>query len=63
MSTGAPLNRIEPGDSAKSYLWHKINGTQADVGGGGSNMPLGAGALPQATLDIINEWIAGGAQP
>ena len=64
MATTAPLNRIEPGDTDKSYLWHKINGTQVEVGGGGSKMPLGGlPVLPQETFDIIDAWIAGGAQP
>ncbi len=63
MSTESPLTRIEPGSVDASYLWHKINGTQNDVGGSGSNMPLGAPPLPQATLDLIQEWIDGGAQP
>ena len=56
------LKRVEPGDATKSFMWHKINGTQADVGGG-SQMPLGAPALPQETIDLITEWIDGGAQP
>lgn len=56
------LKRVEPGDATKSFMWHKINGTQADVGGG-SKMPLGAPALPQETIDLITEWIDGGAQP
>ncbi len=63
-STQSPLNRIEPGDTDASYLWHKINGTQMDVGGSGSKMPLGGlPVLPQETFDIIDAWIAGGAQP
>ena len=64
MATTALLNRIEPGDTDKSYLWHKINGTQVQVGGGGSKMPLGGlPVLPQETFDVIDAWIAGGAQP
>ena len=64
MATTAPLKRIEPGDTDKSYLWHKINGTQVQVGGGGSKMPLGGlPVLPQETFDVIDAWIAGGAQP
>ncbi|HEY0137235.1 MAG TPA: hypothetical protein VGB85_24295 [Nannocystis sp.] len=56
------LLRVEPGDASKSFLWHKINGTQADVGGG-SKMPLGAPDLPQETIDLIAAWIDAGAQP
>lgn len=63
MSTEAPLNRIEPGDTEASYLWHKINGTHIDAGGSGKMMPLGAPPLPQGTIDLIQEWIDGGAKP
>ncbi|MCB9741888.1 MAG: putative metal-binding motif-containing protein [Alphaproteobacteria bacterium] len=55
------LDQIEPGDTATSYLWHKINGTQSSVGGGGSTMPRGGSALSTANLEIIEIWILTGA--
>ena len=60
-STQVPtMDRIEPGDTALSYLWHKLQGTQATVGGGGNDMPDG-GALPPDKLDMIEAWIVDGA--
>ena len=35
------LDYVEPGDSAASYLFHKVSGTQMSVGGDGSAMPPG----------------------
>lgn len=52
-----PLLRVEPGNSADSYLVHKIEGTQI----AGSRMPLGGGPLPQPTIDAIRAWIDAGA--
>ncbi len=56
------LPLITPGEPDASYLWHKINGTQADVGGGGSKMPIGLG-LDEPTLAMIEQWIVEGAKP
>lgn len=56
------LPLITPGDPDASYLWHKINGTQTDVGGGGSKMPIGLG-LDEPTLAMIEQWIVDGAKP
>jgi hypothetical protein len=52
------LRRIRPGDPDASYLIQKIEG-RAAVGG---RMPLGQSALPQATIDVIKQWVADGAQ-
>ena len=52
------LRRIRPGDPDASYLIQKIEG-RAAVGG---CMPLGQPALPQATIDVIRQWVADGAQ-
>jgi len=60
-SNGMP--HVTPGDSDNSYLFHKSNGSQADVGGGGSTMPLGAPKLGQADIDTITAWITDGAAP
>lgn len=58
----AALPLITSGDPDASYLWHKINGTQTDVGGGGSKMPIGLG-LDEPTLALIEQWIVEGAKP
>jgi hypothetical protein len=56
---GLPL--IAPGSVTNSYLLYKLNGTQAAVGGGGAQMPLG-GALPQYLIDVVTRWVEQGAQ-
>lgn len=55
------MDRIEPGDPDDSYLVNKIQGTQGNVGGSGERMPLGGGALPQGTIDLIRRWVSEGA--
>jgi hypothetical protein len=59
-TNGGGLNYVEPGNSAMSYMYHKVNNTQADVGGVGGRMPLG-GMLEQAQIDTIKQWIDDGA--
>jgi hypothetical protein len=54
--------RISPGDSTNSYLTHKIQGTQAEVGGSGSRMPLIGGFLSDEEIQSIITWIDEGAQ-
>ena len=49
--------RVDPGHPDSSYIVQKIQGT-ATVGG---QMPLGQTPLPQATIDVIRQWIASGA--
>lgn len=51
------LRRISPGNPDLSYLVQKIEG-RAAVGG---RMPLNSPALPQATIDVIKQWIREGA--
>jgi hypothetical protein len=51
------LRRIRPGDPDVSYLVQKIEG-RAAVGG---RMPLNSPPLPQATIDVIKQWIREGA--
>jgi hypothetical protein len=53
------LLRVSPGDPDSSYLIQKLEG-HAAVGG---QMPLGQAPLPQATIDVIREWIENGAAP
>ena len=51
------ISRVVPGDPDNSYLIQKIEGTAAS----GQRMPLNAPALPQATIDVIRQWISDGA--
>jgi hypothetical protein len=55
------MDRIEPGNAATSYLVHKINNTHIGAGGSGSQMPLGAPALPLQTRRMIARWVTEGA--
>ena len=61
-SVQTSLKIVEPGDVDNSYLWHKLNGTQGDVGGSGLSMPFGA-SLSGTDLATIESWIASGANP
>ena len=62
MSVGAPaLSRVAAGDSEGSYLWHKVKNTQAEVGGGGGQMPVGG--LQPGDEATLKSWIDGGALP
>jgi len=61
-SVEAPaLRRVRPFLPDSSYLVHKIQGTQASVGGSGERMPLIGGALTEEEIAIIRAWIAAGA--
>ena len=62
MANGAPLAYVAAGDVSGSYLVHKLEGTQIEVGGQGSMMPL-AGQLNAGQVDTIKQWIADGALP
>ncbi len=55
-SDESDLPYVTPGDMTKSYLWHKLKGTQATVGGSGAQMPLG-GKLPDDKIALIEAWI------
>jgi hypothetical protein len=67
-SQGVQCNLVEPGDTSRSYLWHKLNGTHnANCGGSGMQMPVtedlqSVNPLSQSDLDLIEDWIAGGAE-
>ena len=58
----AIMNLVEPGNPNESYFYHKIVGTHGDVGGSGSQMPIGN---PLSTQDIekVEVWILDGALP
>ena len=63
-STEAPIPRVTPGDPAKSYLIHKLKGTQLEVGGNGNAMPMydPPKPFPAEQLELIERWIREGAQ-
>ncbi len=48
---------VVPGDPAASFLYQKVAGTQGDQG---SRMPIGS-FLPDAAIDVVEQWIADGA--
>lgn len=52
------LNRIEPFNPDDSYVVRKLEGDPSITGG---QMPLGGPFLPQATIDVIRQWITDGA--
>jgi hypothetical protein len=59
-SVAGPLKRVAPGDPEESFLVRKLDGTQADVGGG-ARMPMGSAPLPAELVTSIRAWIAAGA--
>ena len=48
--------RVNPGNPAQSYLIQKLEGS----GASGGQMPP-SGALPQADIDVVSQWISDGA--
>jgi hypothetical protein len=56
----APEKRVQPGDSAHSYLYEKISHAQP---ASGSQMPLGSNPLPADQMALIKNWIDQGAKP
>ena len=62
VSSASGMQYITAGDPSQSYLWHKISGTQASVGGSGSNMANKSGVNLSATdFSTIETWITEGA--
>jgi hypothetical protein len=55
----APEKRVQPGDSAHSYMYEKISKAQPASGG---QMPLGADPLPSDQMALIKTWIDEGAK-
>jgi hypothetical protein len=51
------LRRVAPGNPDQSYLIQKLEGHAAV----GAQMPLGQAPLPQATINVIRQWITNGA--
>ncbi len=64
-STQSARLRVHAGAPEKSYLIDKLHGTQVRGGGFGSGMPLSEGGyrpLAQKDIQIIVNWITGGAE-
>lgn len=59
-SVQSALMRVERGNPARSYMMHKLRGTQASVKGAGLKMPIGA-PLDDASMAKIERWIRAGA--
>jgi hypothetical protein len=55
------MDRIEPGSTSNSYIWHKLNNTQSSVGGAGVQMPKGRSPLSNSELTMVETWILEGA--
>jgi hypothetical protein len=55
------MDRVEPFDTANSYLFHKILGTQGSVGGAGVRMPRGGPYLDALQIALVEDWILTGA--
>lgn len=53
---------VKPGVLNESYVWHKVNGTQLQVGGMGMIMPSTV-PLHADELKVFERWIAAGATP
>lgn len=62
-STQSPLPRVAPGKPEESYLYRKLTGTHAQVGGSGERMPFGESSLTAAEIDRVRRWIEAGAKP
>ncbi len=68
-ATQIPLfDRVEPGAPELSYLVHKLQGTQLELGGMGNQMPSHkrlepTNALTDQELELIVRWVEDGALP
>ena len=61
-SNQSELQIVALDNHLESYLWHKINGSQAIAGGAGTRMPLDGPFNPDLA-DLVADWIDTGAMP
>jgi anaerobic magnesium-protoporphyrin IX monomethyl ester cyclase len=54
------LKRVDPGRPDSSYVVHKLQGTQLEVGGSGDRMPK-QGQVTAGFIDSLRRWILQGA--
>ena len=54
------MMRVAPGDPDTSYLFHKMLGSQQNVGGSGTSMPPEL-RLSNDELEVVRLWILDGA--
>jgi hypothetical protein len=55
------MDRVEPGDADKSYLYLKVIGAHLEAGGSGDQMPQGGPYLDATLKELIAGWINTGA--
>ncbi len=55
------MNRVEPGDPDRSYLWLKATNQHVEAGGKGWQMPVMIG-VRGPLRDTLYQWIAQGAK-
>jgi len=48
--------------ATESYLYAKIAGTHAEMGGIGVQMPAGQPPLPTTEIELVRRWIEQGAR-
>ncbi len=60
-SVEVDMMRVEPGKPADSYLYRKIEGTHAEVGGTGAPMPSVGSPLKPEQIALVRRWIEEGA--
>ena len=63
-STGVSMDRVEPGNTGQSFLVFFINGNPGAAGYGGPFAQMAPGGSPNAaSINSIEAWITGGADP
>jgi len=60
-ANGSALQRVQPSDPGNSDLYVKITGLCPGPLCSGGRMPAGLPPLPAAVIQVIHDWIAGGA--
>ncbi len=56
-ATEIDMPRVDPGEPQTSWLYLKLTGAQTV----GDPMPAGGFPLPEATVDLVEQWITEGA--